>query len=757
VASQQLSYSVSGTSATWLALAHGSSTPDVLQVSLTPAALTLATGDYSASITVTCTTSPCSGKAQSVSVGLNVASAPPRLAVATGLLAYATTTANLAPITQSLNVQNSGAGQLGFASVSCEASWCTVGSVPTALSGGSSAAIPVTVDPNQLHAGFFRTLLDLATSGGKASVPVTVFIASDSTMTLAPSGTQFNMPVGSAPGDPAGSFLVSVVNSKPATWNATVLPGASWLVVGSATGSASSTQPGTVSFSIDPAAAGALAVGAYYGQIRVTSDQLANSPQDYEVVLNVTTAAAAFAPDVEPGGLLFLTTVGGVLPPQIVNVYSGATTPAGFQTSASTTDGANWLSVTPATGTAGAGAPGVTSVGISTNGLKAGIYQGGVNYSLSATAVRTVNVTLIVANGTPAGAASAASSLQSLKPRAVCAPTKLAPTQTGLVNNFSAPAAWPTPLAIVLADDCGSTVNGGQVVATFSNGDPPLLLSLADPTKGLYSGTWSPRKSTAQMNINVHASAQGYPDATSQIAGSVTPNAAPSITPNGTLHTFDPLVGDALAPGTIIQIYGDNLATLTVQPADIPLPTTLNNTSVIIGGMQAPLFYVSSGQINAQIPFELQPGRQYQVVVSANGALTTPSPISLSPATPGIAVFTDSTMIAQHSDGTLVSKASPAAPGEYLVSYLAGLGDTDADLASGAASPTSPLAVPTDIPVLTINGTQYPTTFVGLTPGLVGLYQMNFQVPAGLAAGNLTVSISQTGQSSNQAMLPYQP
>jgi uncharacterized protein (TIGR03437 family) len=166
---------------------------------------------------------------------------------------------------------------------------------------------------------------------------------------------------------------------------------------------------------------------------------------------------------------------------------------------------------------------------------------------------------------------------------------------------------------------------------------------------------------------------------------------------------------------------------------------------------------VSSGQINAQIPFELQPGKQYQVIVSANGALTTPSPISLSPATPGIAVFTDSTMIAQHSDGTLVSKTAPAIPGEYLVSYLAGLGNTTADLASGAASPVSPLATPTDVPVLTINGSQYPTFFVGMTPGLVGLYQMNFQVPAGLAAGNLSVSIAQSGQSSNQATLPYQP
>jgi uncharacterized protein (TIGR03437 family) len=47
--------------------------------------------------------------------------------------------------------------------------------------------------------------------------------------------------------------------------------------------------------------------------------------------------------------------------------------------------------------------------------------------------------------------------------------------------------------------------------------------------------------------------------------------------------------------------------------------------------------------------------------------------------------------------------------------------------------------------------------FAGLTPGLVGLYQIDFQVPAALPAGNITIVVSQNGQSSNQTVLPYQP
>ena len=47
----------------------------------------------------------------------------------------------------------------------------------------------------------------------------------------------------------------------------------------------------------------------------------------------------------------------------------------------------------------------------------------------------------------------------------------------------------------------------------------------------------------------------------------------------------------------------------------------------------------------------------------------------------------DGTLIAQHSDGSLVTQASPAMAGEYLVAYLAGLGDTTVPVPSGTASP----------------------------------------------------------------------
>ncbi len=189
----------------------------------------------------------------------------------------------------------------------------------------------------------------------------------------------------------------------------------------------------------------------------------------------------------------------------------------------------------------------------------------------------------------------------------------------------------------------------------------------------------------------------------------------------------------------------------------VPLTTKLNGTQVIIGGIPAPLYFVSPGQIDALLPSELTPGNNYQVVVNANGALSTPTSIQVSSATPGIAAFASGQIVAQHGDYSLVSEASPAKPGEYLVIYLAGLGQTGVTVADGAPSPLpsdltllSPLVAPT----LTLNGAGIPIYFSGLTPGYVGLYQMNFQVPPGMPSGDLQLVVSQGGQPSNSTVLP---
>ncbi|HXJ43095.1 MAG TPA: hypothetical protein VNH18_27690, partial [Bryobacteraceae bacterium] len=737
----------------WLTVTSGSGTPGVLSIGLTNAALTLsaAGSPYSAAVVVTCTSSICGGKSQTVSVVLTVTSAPPQLSLGSSLLSFTASTANPQASTLSLEIRNAGGGSLTGTSATTGASWLTVGAVPAQIASGPGAQVSVTANPAGLKAGYYRGTITVVSSAGNASVPVTLLVSADSIMTLGPAGSLLTAPEGGPLGKSNGSFLVSVNSSTGAAYSAAVQPGANWLIVGAGSGTASSTSPGTVGFSINPTVVAGLKAGAYYGTIRVSAAAIVNAPQDYQVVLNIVPGNRPALPDPQPAGLLFLTTAGAGAPPaQVVTLYASSTTAVGFQAAA---DGAGWLSVSPSNGSTSASTASQLSVMVDQTGLKAGVYRGGVNVSYSGTSVRTVNVTLVVQ---PAVAAALGALTSQALPHDVgptCAGGQLVPTQTGLVNSFAAPASWPTPLAIRLVDTCGSVISNGQIVATFSNGDPPLGLTLVDGKTGLYSATWTPRRTSQQVTINARATASGYATATAQLAGQVIPNEAPTLEPNGALDVFNPLVGGSLGPGNIVQIYGSRLASQAVAPAVLPLPTTVFGTKVLIGGVAAPLFYVSPGQVNAQVPFELTAGKQYQVIVSANGALTTPQPIQLNQATPATLQFTSGLIIAQHQDGSLILDTAPSKPGEFIVFYMSGLGATDIEVPSGQASPQDPPARVKDTPVVTLNGNTVDVAFAGLTPGLVGLYQINLQVPVNLADGTYQVVVSQSGTPGNTTTL----
>ena len=112
-------------------------------------------------------------------------------------------------------------------------------------------------------------------------------------------------------------------------------------------------------------------------------------------------------------------------------------------------------------------------------------------------------------------------------------------------------------------------------------------------------------------------------------------------------------------------------------------------------------------------------------------------------------------MIAQHSDFSLVNSDHPAKPGEYLVMYLAGMGQTSPAVPSGQPSPTTePLARVMMQPTVTVDGQNAAIIYAGLTPGAAGLYQINFQVPSSAHSGDLNMVVTQNGQAANMTMLP---
>jgi minor extracellular serine protease Vpr len=239
--------------------------------------------------------------------------------------------------------------------------------------------------------------------------------------------------------------------------------------------------------------------------------------------------------------------------------------------------------------------------------------------------------------------------------------------------------------------------------------------------------------------------------------------AYPAISPNQVVDAATGQVGKGLAPGSYISIYGTALADATNVESTPSLPVSLSSVSVSFdgGGLSLPghIHFVSPGQVNVQIPWEFlgQTSVQMKVTVSdylSSNVYTVP----LAASSPGIFEYTDNgrkSVVAQDVAFNLISQANAAQRGKAIQIYANGLGAVSNQPASGEPSPAQPLAATSVLPVVTIGGVTAQVVFSGLTPGAVGLYQVNVVVPSSLSPGNQTLVISVNGlpsQTSNIAV-----
>jgi uncharacterized protein (TIGR03437 family) len=145
---------------------------------------------------------------------------------------------------------------------------------------------------------------------------------------------------------------------------------------------------------------------------------------------------------------------------------------------------------------------------------------------------------------------------------------------------------------------------------------------------------------------------------------------------------------------------------------------------VYIDGFAAPLSFASPGQLNVQTPWEAGGFSTFGVLV--NGA---PSNIlfnTVNTYSPGIFVIT-------HQNGTLVNDAGPATVGETLVVYATGLGPVNGPMVTGQPASSTTLEPTNPQATAKLNSITAPVVFSGLTPGFIGLYQVNVTVPPGVS------------------------
>lgn len=240
----------------------------------------------------------------------------------------------------------------------------------------------------------------------------------------------------------------------------------------------------------------------------------------------------------------------------------------------------------------------------------------------------------------------------------------------------------------------------------------------------------------------------------------------PAIFQNGVVNAASGEIGRGLAPGSYISIFGRNLSEALRVYATPYLPLSLAGTSVSFDvperklSLPGRLHFVSEGQINVQIPWELRGMNSVRLKVSigavSESALYTLPLYDYSPAFFEIADPAGSgrlVVAALDENYQVLSSANRARRGRTVQLYANGLGPVDNTPATGEATPRAPLSQTIQRPEVSVGGRPASVEFSGLSPGSVALYQVNIVVPEQLSPGLHEVVMTQGGVRSKAALL----
>lgn len=298
-----------------------------------------------------------------------------------------------------------------------------------------------------------------------------------------------------------------------------------------------------------------------------------------------------------------------------------------------------------------------------------------------------------------------------------------------------------------------TTIAGGAGPGYTGDGGPATLAMLNFPT-GLALDT----------NGNLYVA-----DSSNNVIRLLTPT-APAVAAKGVISASGFGAFSSVAPGSWIEIYGTNLAldSRPWQTSDFQgnnAPTSLDGTTVTIGGQAAYVEYISGGQLNVQVPYNVTAGQQTLVVknaagTSANYTLTVNNtqPGLFAPAAFNIggiqyagAVSPNGVTYAIPAGAAPGYTSQPAGPGQTIVLYGVGFGAVNPSIPAGQieTNVNNTLALPLQV---SIGGQPAQVTFAGLAPNAVGLYQINVIVPDIPANNKAPLTFSLGGASGSQTL-----
>jgi len=213
-----------------------------------------------------------------------------------------------------------------------------------------------------------------------------------------------------------------------------------------------------------------------------------------------------------------------------------------------------------------------------------------------------------------------------------------------------------------------------------------------------------------------------------------------------------------VAPGSLVSIYGLDLAANTQSAGLPPLPLMLSGAMVLIGGKAAPLLYVSAEQINAQVPFGLA-GPVRMEVRKNDGSVDRQTVTISSRATFVLrenANRQSAPLLFHGSDLRPVTGSDPLRAGETLTVFATGMGELTPSIVPGSLPPTPPPQLKTPI-CFAIRGYSRQwllPVWAGADLGQIGLYRIDMGIPNTLPAGVYTVELTDTRTENTNSACP---